>query len=175
MADSSTPRPDVIRFGANIVELRGKTVLEIPRSVAEKLESMVKLEGVINGHPFRSPVSIEGDQMYLRVNVAMLRGSHAHIGSTVELAVLGPEVPLRLPDDFAASLTPKAHDSWESLTEPGRRDWVRWIESAKQQETRERRIKRAVEQLDEGKRRACCVDVNQFMLCRIAEDEQLED
>ena len=53
----------------------------------------------------------------------------------------------------------------------GQRDWIRWIEDAKKPETRARRVTRTVSQLEDGKRRACCVDVNSFMMCRIKEDD----
>ena len=59
---------------------------------------------------------------------------------------------------------------WDELTPMGRRDWVRWIEGAKKPETRERRVRRTVDQLAEGKRRACCVNVYEYMLDRVEED-----
>jgi hypothetical protein len=64
---------------------------------------------------------------------------------------------------------------WDDLTTMGRRDWVHWVESAKQPETRARRVTRTVEQLSSGKRRACCVNVYEYMLCRIQESEQTEE
>ncbi len=52
------------------------------------------------------------------------------------------------------------------------RGTLRWIEGAKKPETRDRRVKRTVEQLSEGKRRACCVNVYEYMMERVQEDEQ---
>ena len=54
----------------------------------------------------------------------------------------------------------------------GKQLFSRGIESARKPETRARRIRRAVEQLSSGDRRACCVNVYEFMLNRIREDEQ---
>lgn len=45
---------------------------------------------------------------------------------------------------------------WQSLTPLGRNEFICWVEDAKQPTTRERRIKRACEELREGKRRPCC-------------------
>lgn len=45
---------------------------------------------------------------------------------------------------------------WQSLTPLGRNEFLCWVEDAKQPKTRERRIRRTVEELHEGKRRPCC-------------------
>jgi uncharacterized protein YdeI (YjbR/CyaY-like superfamily) len=45
---------------------------------------------------------------------------------------------------------------WESLTPLGRNEFICWVEDAKQQTTRERRIRRTREELEEGQRRPCC-------------------
>ncbi len=53
----------------------------------------------------------------------------------------------------------KAKEQWNGITENAQRDFVIWISTAKQKETRERRIKRAVEMLEEGKKRPCCFSI----------------
>ncbi|MFM2410029.1 MAG: hypothetical protein RL481_857 [Pseudomonadota bacterium] len=45
---------------------------------------------------------------------------------------------------------------WQSLTPLGRNEFICWVDDAKQAATRQRRIKRTVEELQEGKRRPCC-------------------
>jgi len=45
---------------------------------------------------------------------------------------------------------------WENLTPIGRNEFICWIEDAKQEKTRARRINRTVEELLEGKKRPCC-------------------
>lgn len=54
---------------------------------------------------------------------------------------------------------PSANKQWKSLTPLARKDFILWIESAKQTETREHRIKRTCEMLEEGKRRPCCFSI----------------
>jgi uncharacterized protein YdeI (YjbR/CyaY-like superfamily) len=63
-----------------------------------------------------------------------------------------------LPDDLRSDLIahPAALDIWIELTPLARNEFICWVEDAKQQATRERRIRRTHEQLDEGKRRPCC-------------------
>ncbi len=63
-----------------------------------------------------------------------------------------------MPPDLRKALTrtPAAATAWKSLTPIGRRDFIDWIASAKQVETRTRRIEKALDMLQNGKRRPCC-------------------
>lgn len=61
-------------------------------------------------------------------------------------------------DDMRAALEADAGTRalWQSLTPLGRNEFICWVEDAKQAKTREKRIGRTVEELQEGKRRPCC-------------------
>lgn len=63
-----------------------------------------------------------------------------------------------MPADLANALgqSRKTVDLWESLTPIARNEFICWIEDAKQEKTRVKRIHRTVEELAEGKRRPCC-------------------
>jgi uncharacterized protein YdeI (YjbR/CyaY-like superfamily) len=63
-----------------------------------------------------------------------------------------------LPDDLRAALLASAFtlDAWNDITPLARNEFICWVEDAKQQKTRERRIRRTQEELDEGQRRPCC-------------------
>src|SRR5438046_3093858 len=73
-----------------------------------------------------------------------------------------PRVPTDLRKAFAA--TPMAKAQWRELTPIARRDFISWIDSAKQPETRRRRIERACSMLAAGKRRPCCYSIVSFNL-----------
>lgn len=45
---------------------------------------------------------------------------------------------------------------WQGLTPLGRNEFICWVEDAKQPATRERRIQRTIEEMQEGKKRPCC-------------------
>jgi uncharacterized protein YdeI (YjbR/CyaY-like superfamily) len=68
-----------------------------------------------------------------------------------------PKVPADLRKVLAASARAKAQ--WEDLTPIAQRDFVSWIESAKQPETRKRRVESVPSRLASGKRRPCCYAV----------------
>jgi uncharacterized protein YdeI (YjbR/CyaY-like superfamily) len=65
-----------------------------------------------------------------------------------------PRVPMDLRKVFAAAPKAKAH--WSDLTPLARKDFIMWIDSAKQSETRKRRIESIPNRLASGKRRPCC-------------------
>ena len=178
--------PPVLRFEAQLFQhpktakADFQTLLNVPEWVSKQFPSrgMTKVEGTINGHPFRAALEPNTfGNHWLRVNKAMLKGAGADAGDRVRLAILGPEPEPTVPADLRVALTTshEAKTLWDDLTIMGRRDWIRWIESAKQPETRDRRVTRTVEQLSLGKRRACCVNVYEYMLCRIRESEQTEE
>jgi hypothetical protein len=178
--------PPVLRFEAQLFQhpktakTDFQTLLNVPEWVSKQFPSRgtTKVEGTINGHPFRAALEANtSGSHWLRVNKAMLKGAGAHAGDSVRLAILGPEPEPTVPADLWVALTAshEAKKLWDDLTTMGRLDWVRWIESAKQPETRTRRVTRTVEQLSSGKRRACCVNVYEFMLSRIQETEQTKE
>jgi uncharacterized protein YdeI (YjbR/CyaY-like superfamily) len=63
-----------------------------------------------------------------------------------------------LPADLREALVanPKALAAWSDITPLARNEFICWVEDAKQATTRQRRIRRAEESLEEGKRRPCC-------------------
>ena len=64
----------------------------------------------------------------------------------------------RLPKDLREGLisNAKALDAWQDITPLARNEFICWVEDAKRQTTRERRIRRTQEELEEGQRRPCC-------------------
>ncbi len=63
-----------------------------------------------------------------------------------------------LPDDLQEALgdQPAALAAWRDITPLARNEFICWIEDAKQQTTRQRRIRRTREELEAGQRRPCC-------------------
>ncbi len=63
-----------------------------------------------------------------------------------------------LPTDLSVELTGSAVAlaAWHDITPLARNEFICWVEDAKQQKTRERRIRRTREELEDGMRRPCC-------------------
>lgn len=64
----------------------------------------------------------------------------------------------KIPSDLHKVLrgAPQAQAQWRNLTPIAQRDFISWIESAKQLETRKRRVESIPSRLASGKRRPCC-------------------
>ena len=74
----------------------------------------------------------------------------------------GPRVPggvvHKLPADLRVALVDDqvALAAWMDITPLARNEFICWVENAKQKATRDRRIRRTREELEEGMRRPCC-------------------
>ena len=61
-------------------------------------------------------------------------------------------------DDLRSAIQsdPDVLTLWQGLTPLGRNEFICWVEDAKQPATRQRRIHRTIEEMQEGKKRPCC-------------------
>jgi uncharacterized protein YdeI (YjbR/CyaY-like superfamily) len=64
------------------------------------------------------------------------------------------ELPADLGDALSANRA--ALEAWMDITPLARNEFICWVEDAKRPATRERRIRRTQEELEEGMRRPCC-------------------
>ena len=145
------------------------TFLILPKNASAKLPSrgITAIEGTINGFPFQAVLEPDGQKSHwLRVDRKLSKAADADAGDIVTLEIAPaaeepePTVPAELRKALAAA--PKARALWSDITLIARRDWIHWITSAKQEETRTRRIKNACSMLAAGKRRVCCFDRSGF-------------
>lgn len=63
-----------------------------------------------------------------------------------------------VPADLRESLVAddEARALWEDITPLARNEWICWVEDAKKEQTRVKRIERVRSDLKAGKRRPCC-------------------
>ena len=155
-----------IRFSAKLCrsQTSEQLGLSLPRSASAKLPSRdpAIVEGTMNGFPFRATLDPDGDGSHsLTVNKALQDAAGAGVGDTVavEITRVGEEPELRVPNDLRKALeaAPRAQALWAQITPMARRDWILWITSPKQEETRKRRVENACDMLASGKRRPCCM------------------
>ena len=64
------------------------------------------------------------------------------------------ELPTDLREALLANAT--ALVAWNDITPLARNEFICWVDDAKQETTRARRIRRTREELEEGQRRPCC-------------------
>src|SRR2546425_9783764 len=145
-----------IRFSAKLLRPKAAekigawTLLTLPKNASAKLPSrgMTMVEGTINSFPFRAALEPNGEESHrLRVNKALHDAAGADAGDTVtvEITRAGEEPETRVPMDLRRALAaaPLAQALWADITPIARRNWILWTSSAKQPETRRRRIDKA--------------------------------
>lgn len=152
-----------IQFEAKISKIGSETILRLPKSASTRLPSrgMVMVEGTINGFHFQSALEPDGKgSHWFKVEQTMLQAARVDIEDTVTLEIESvkdwpePEVPEDLKKALAE--VPQAHKLWLDITPMARWDWIRWIGSTKNPETRKRRIEVTFSKFKDGKRRPCC-------------------
>jgi len=145
---------------------------------------MTTVEGLINGHPFRATLEPDGQGgHWLQVDRELREAAGAEAGDDVslEIAPVAEEPEPKVPADLRKALAaahPKARAVWPDITPVARRDWIQWIESAKREETRLKRIENGCDMLAKGKRRPCCFDrsgmYSKSLSCPVAEEMSSE-
>jgi Bacteriocin-protection, YdeI or OmpD-Associated/Domain of unknown function (DUF1905) len=144
--------------------------LILPKSASAKLPTrgLTAIEGTLNGVAFQATLEPDGQKSHwLKVDRKLSEAAGAQAGDVVTLEIAPaakepePEVPADLRKALAGA-APEARKLWSDITPIARRDWIQWTTSAKQPETRARRIQNACSMLAAGKRRPCCFDRSGF-------------
>ena len=98
----------------------------------------------------RRVAALEGTGLMTPAGQAAIDAAHASGTWDAPDPDMGSEIPS---GEFAEALAanPKARAGFDGLTPGRKREYVRWIRSAKREETRLRRIAKALPLLEEGK------------------------
>lgn len=158
--------------------------LVLPKQASARLPSrgQTTVNGTLNGVAFRAALEPDGQGgHWLKVDRKLREAAGAAAGDvvTLEVAPVSPdqEPEPKVPADLRkalASAPQEAREVWSDITPVARRDWIHWIVSAKQAETRARRISNACDMLAKGKRRPCCFDRSgmyaKSLSCPVADD-----
>ena len=93
----------------------------------------------------------------LGITKAIRQAIGKSIGDRVQVVVDQDTEPriVEVPEDLAAALqaNPQAQAVFDNLAYSHRREYAQWIAEAKRPETRERRVKQAIEKLSRGENR----------------------
>jgi hypothetical protein len=114
----------------------------------------VPIRGTINGFPFRSSLMPMGGCHMMPVNKTLRNGAGAKPGDTVDVVMERDDeertvgMPAVLKEAVAKHKTAKGN--WEKLPFTHKKEIALWIEGAKKEETRARRLAKAVQVLEKG-------------------------
>ncbi|ABG98508.1 MULTISPECIES: YdeI/OmpD-associated family protein [Rhodococcus] len=146
-----------MRFRTTI-ELGGKTAtgFRIPEDVVAELGSGKRpaVRVTIGGHTYRTTVALMGGAFMIPLSAENRAGAGVAAGDEVDVAVELDTEPrvVTVPPDFAEALDrqPDARRAFDALSYSNQRRHVLSIEGAKTDETRQRRIGKAVDALLQG-------------------------
>jgi hypothetical protein len=144
-------------FTTTLVQADGKnaTGLPVPAEAVAALGSHKRPKVVVhlNGYTYRSTVAAYGDVFMLPVSAEHREAASVKAGDELEVTLELDQEPrtVTVPDDLAAALIgqPGATAAFDALSYTLRKEYVRQVESAKAQETRQRRIAGIVAKLSD--------------------------
>lgn len=143
------------RFEATIEQHGSGTVIVVPFDLKETFGSgRPPVRATVNGYTFRTTLFTMGGRALLGLNreVREAAGIEADQEVSVELALDDEPRTVEVPSDLAAALEddPTVRETFDGLSYTHRKEYVRWVEDAKRDETRARRIAKSIELLREG-------------------------
>ena len=137
------------------IELGGKTAtgFVVPDAVVEKLGGGKRPAVVvrIGKHSYRTTVMPYAGANRVPLSAENREAAGVKAGDKVEIDIMLDESPrtVEVPKDFAAAMkaAPGTRARFDALSFTNRKEYVRGIEEAKQPQTRERRIAKAIANL----------------------------
>jgi bifunctional DNA-binding transcriptional regulator/antitoxin component of YhaV-PrlF toxin-antitoxin module len=148
----------VERFTATLGGETGeRPIVEVPFDVKERFgRARMPVRGTVDGAGFRTTVAVYGGRYYVGFNKDVRDRAGIAIGDKVEVTLEPDREPraVEVPPPLAAALEKDtaAKAAFEGLSYTHRNEYARWISEAKRDDTRDRRVKKAVDMLRDGVR-----------------------
>ena len=148
-----------MRFTAELSESGrgGGRWIEIPFDAKEAFgEARAPVSGNVNGTAFRGRLSAYGGRTYLGLRKEIREAAGIEVGDSVEVELERDDAPreVEVPEALATALAGDlvAAAAFEALPFTHRKEYAVWIADAKRDETRGRRVEKALAMLREGTR-----------------------
>lgn len=139
-------------------EKTGWTYIQLPVTVSQQLKpgnrSSFRVKGRLDNYPIEKMALLPmGDGSFIfPINATLRKGIKKQKGATIEVHLEIDEEPIKLNADFMDCLhdEPAALKTFESLAKGHRNYFSKWIETAKTEPTKAKRIAMAVNALAKG-------------------------
>ena len=151
-------------FKTELIQINEWKIIRLPDDISKQFPSrgmgmaevIIKKEDLI--------VTLEPDGMsghWFKVTDEIAQESGLKVGDTVTVSIrpLNEWTEPEVPEDFSRALkSSNMLENWDDLTTKARWEWIRWIRSTANAETRHKRIEVACSKLESGMKRPCCFD-----------------
>jgi hypothetical protein len=153
----------MITFKSKVEKLQSRLIIKLPQDASAKLPSrgQVAVAGTINSHEFNTVIEPDGAKgHWISVDGKMgTLGAGDVVKIQIEPVREWPEP--EVPADLKKALADDAEISamWQDITPMARWEWVRWVNSTNNPDTRKRRVEVTIGKMHSGKRRPCCFNL----------------
>jgi Bacteriocin-protection, YdeI or OmpD-Associated/Domain of unknown function (DUF1905) len=159
-----------------ILEINKIILLTIPKELDLSLPSrgLVMVKGKINNIEFKSTLEPDGRKgHWLLIDNNLYTKIKAKVGELViiELESTKEWVEPIIPNDLNQSLKENNLTKlWNQLTPMARWEWIRWINSTKNEATRSKRIEVGISKLNKGSKRPCCFNASECTVQEVSKN-----
>jgi hypothetical protein len=147
------------RFRARLSEAGrgGGRWVEVPFDAGDAFgEARAPVHGTVNGTPFRGRLSVYGGVTYLGLRREIREAAGIDVGDELDILLERDDVPREVvvPDALAEALdaAPDARAAFDALSFTHRREYATWVSEAVRDDTRARRVAKAIQMLRAGTR-----------------------
>ncbi len=163
------------KFETVLYEINGRLILRLPAEASAVLPSrgQALAEGTVNGIAVKMVLEPDGKGgHWFSPDDALIKRAGLSAGDKTQVEIAPskdwPEPPV--PEDLAGALknNPEASAVWNDITPMARWDWIRWIRSTNNPDTRKHRIDVAFDKMHKGDRRPCCFNRNQCTVTEVS-------
>jgi hypothetical protein len=150
--------PTKLKFNTTIFQEGNNTGIEVPPVVVEKLAAGKRpaVSVSLNGFSYRSTIAVMGGKFLIPLSAERRTLAHVKGGDKMDITLELDSEPreVELPEDFTKALNKdkKALKFFEGLSYSAKQRYVLPIGQAKTEETRQRRIEKALSDLNAGKK-----------------------
>jgi hypothetical protein len=146
-----------VRFDATLATRGSGHIVALPFDVREEFgAARVPVRVTINGHAFRTTTMRYGGVDYIGLNREVRDSAHVSSGDRIGVELERDTEPreVDVPPELAQVLAgdAAAKEAFDSLSYTHRKEYALWIAEAKRDETRSRRLAKALEMLRTGVR-----------------------
>lgn len=150
--------PTKVKFTTTIFQQGNNTGIEVPEDALQKFNAgkKVPVKVTLNGFSYRSTTAVMGGKNLIPLSAERRTAAKVKGGDKLEITLELDDAPreVELPEDFAKALgkNKKAAQFFETLSYSAKQRYVLPIGQAKAEDTRLRRIEKAIADLAAGKK-----------------------
>lgn len=120
----------------------------------KKAFGLVKVRGTVDGYEFRKQhlMPMKEGGLFLPVNTEIRKAIQKGEGDTVRVVLYPDDEPLDVPEEMLLCLAdePAGLKFFQSLSESERLVYIKWVYSAKKEETKVERLAKTIDRLARG-------------------------